>query len=245
MEKDATAERHAMPRGYARRLVESKGASRPASLTRRRSASTRSWERAGEGTWLQFSTRAALERRRAEALGDDPFGFGLPFANRTALVMHQLAPRVFGGSVSAAMPSAFLSELMEAVVRRGDSWSSEQDISAGRAAVTSAWAESEDPFSMLLLLAAIHPYHNEPLCDALVASMSFFPPMQLEREKQAQSRPGMNYNGPDRFRFLHVAQRLRASLREMKAPDRSEVEPKLSAAIRTVVNAPFALAPTE
>lgn len=135
----------------------------------------------------------------------------------------------------------FLSELMEGVRRRGDLWSSAQDIGAEPAAVTSAWLQSNDPFAMLLLLAAIHPHHNEPVCDALVSSMCFFAPMRQEQEKQARSRPGMNYNGPDRFRFLHLAQRIRNALSGMTPAARVEIEPRLTAAIRAVVSNPFVL----
>lgn len=135
-----------------------------------------------------------------------------------------------------------LSQLMEDVRQRGGPWSCAQDPGADRGIVTDAWLASEDPFAMLLLLAALHPQRNEPVCDALVESMSFFPPMRREGEKQALSRPGMNYNGPDRFRFLHLAQRIRHAASELKAAERSTVEPQLSAAIRAVVRDPYALA---
>ena len=133
---------------------------------------------------------------------------------------------------------ASLSELIEAVRLRGASWAAPQEIGAAPGEVMAGWATSRDPFAMLLLLAALHPEHNEPVCDALVASMSFFAPMKREQEKQARSRPGMNYNGPDRFRFLHLAQRLRNGL-SANEPERAEMEPKLSAAIRTVVGDPY------
>lgn len=130
---------------------------------------------------------------------------------------------------------------MEALRCRGGWWASPQDPGADRATVTAAWVASEDPFAMLLLLAALHPQKNEPVCDALVASMSFFAPMRDEAAKQARCRPGMNYNGPDRFRFRHLAMRIRQSLSELDAAERRSIEPKLSAAIRTVVRDPYAL----
>lgn len=130
---------------------------------------------------------------------------------------------------------------MERVRLRGGPWSSVQDIGAPADAVTTAWMESGDPFAMLLLLAALHPGHDEPVCDALVASMSFFAPMREEQRQQARSRPGMNYNGPDRFRFLHLAQRIRSALSAMDPTERIEIEVKLGTAIRTVVGNPYAV----
>lgn len=130
---------------------------------------------------------------------------------------------------------------MERVRLRGRRWSAVQDLDAAPDAVANAWIESKDPFAMLLLLAALHPHHNEPVCEALVASMSFFAPMRDEQEKQARSRPGMNTNGPDRFRFLHLAQRIRDALSAMAPTERIEVEVKLSTAIRTVVGNPYAV----
>ncbi len=135
-----------------------------------------------------------------------------------------------------------LSALMEDVRRRGGPWSVPQDLGVDPLDVTAAWLASADPFAMLLLLAAIHPHHNEPVCEALVASMSFFRPMKREGEKQASSRGGMNYNGPDRFRFTHLAQRIRNGVSELSAADRSRVEPQLSAAIRAMVPDPHSLA---
>lgn len=134
--------------------------------------------------------------------------------------------------------------MMEALRQRGGPWSSAQDLGADRASVTAAWRASEDPFAMLLLLAAIHPHPNEPVCLALVAAMSFFSPMRREGETQAQSLAGMNYNGPDRARFLHLAQRIRGALSETPAAERSTVAQALSAAIRAVVGDPYALTAT-
>lgn len=147
---------------------------------------------------------------------------------------------LYRSSVSATRDT--LSRLMEDLRQRGGPWSCAQDPGADRESLTAAWLASEDPFAMLLLLAAVHPQRNEPVCDALVASMSFFAPMRQEGEKLARCRPGMSYNGPDRFRFLHLAQRIRGALSEMKRVERSAVEPQLSAAIRTVVRDPHALA---
>ena len=134
------------------------------------------------------------------------------------------------------------SEWMEAVRRRGDSWSREQDIGADRASVTAAWGMSNDPFAMLLLLAAIHPHHDEPVCAALVTSMAFFPPMHEEAEKQAVSHAGMNTSGPDRVRLLHLAQRIRGGLERLNAAERAPVEARLSDAMRVVVRSPHELA---
>ena len=137
------------------------------------------------------------------------------------------------------MGPAFLSELMDRVRARATLWSSPQDLDAAPADVKSGWAASRDPFAMLLLLAALHPEHDERACEAVVMKMSFFEPMRLEHERQARSRLGMLYNGPDRFRFLHVAQRVRNALARVDAKERADLEPKLCAAIRTVVSDPY------
>jgi hypothetical protein len=136
-------------------------------------------------------------------------------------------------------PPPSLRDLMEGLRQRGGDWSTAQEPGADRATVTRAWLASDDAFAMLLLLAALHPDRNVPVCDALVANMSFFSPMREEGERQARCRPGMNYNGPSRFQFLHLAQRLRNALFEMDEPDRAAVEPRLSAALRVVVVDPY------
>lgn len=141
------------------------------------------------------------------------------------------------------MPSGptSLSELIERVRLREGSWSSVQDLDAEPAAVVSAWMDSDDPFAMLLLFAAIHPHHDEPVCDALVASMSFFEPMRRVQRTQAHARGGMNYNGPDPFRFLYLAQRMRGALSALSPAERLALESRLAASIRAVVPNPHAL----
>jgi hypothetical protein len=133
-----------------------------------------------------------------------------------------------------------LSTIMERVRQQGRPWSSPQELGVDRTAVMAAWMASDDPFAMLLLLGAIYPDRHEPACEALVASMSFFSPMQREGEKQTLSRG--TYNGPNRFRFVHVAQRVRQGLAEVPEPERSRVALALSDAIRSVVSDPHALA---
>ena len=141
------------------------------------------------------------------------------------------------------MATRALSELMERVRARGEPWSEPHDLRAERADVVAAWDASEDPFAMLLLLAALHPGRHERACEALVARMASFPPMRREAERQEKARPGMTYNGPDRFRFLHVAQRVRFGLSELSPEERRSTEARLADAIRVVVADPFSLLP--
>ena len=135
-----------------------------------------------------------------------------------------------------------LSVLMDDLRRRGSgSWSSVQRPDAPPAVLAAAWASSDDPVAMLLLLAALHPHRDLAVCGALVTAMSFFPPMREEAEKQARSRAGMHYDGPARFRFLHLAQRMRTTLADLTGAERSAVAAPLCDAMRKVVDDPYAV----
>ncbi len=106
-------------------------------------------------------------------------------------------------------------------------------------AIRPAWSESVDPFAMLLLLAILHPGAHESPTDALVAAMSFFPPMERVAGKQARARPGMNYNGPSMFHFSWLGLRVRQALAETDAD--AETRRRLSDAIRGVFPDPYAI----
>lgn len=129
--------------------------------------------------------------------------------------------------------------MMEAVRARGGAWSSPQDVGATPEGVRAAWAASEDPFAMLLLLAALAPAHDEARCEALVAGMAWHPALARERERQGMARPGMTYNGPDRFRFLHLAQQVRGALRGEEEPARAATARAWCRTIRAVLPDPY------
>jgi len=129
-----------------------------------------------------------------------------------------------------------LTELMDTLRRAGGSWDVPQVLELDAAALAAAWCASDDPVAMLFLLAALHPGHQVKACDALVACLSSWPPMAHLAEQQARARPGMNYNGPDLFRLLALAQRARGGrAREPLTPEQAR---RLSDAIREVAPDP-------
>tara|TARA_R110002096_G_scaffold408075_3_gene607058 strand:- start:36916 stop:37326 length:411 start_codon:yes stop_codon:yes gene_type:complete len=132
--------------------------------------------------------------------------------------------------------------MMDKVRQRGGGWSARQEVDADPATVAEAWSKSEDPFSMLLLLAVFHPGVHEMVCNSLVARMSPLSPiMRREQEIQSRARRGMDYNGPCRFRFLHVAQRIRGAIDHVSEDKKSALALALSTTIREVVGAPYTL----
>ncbi len=124
------------------------------------------------------------------------------------------------------------STLTELVATEDGSFPRVRELVATREQLEDAWATSDDPFAMLLLLAWFHPERDAvELVSAVTRAMAFHPPMAEELERQAASLPGMNYNGPARHAVRFLAQRVR------HAPE--AVRPALADAVRSVVASPY------
>lgn len=136
--------------------------------------------------------------------------------------------------IDAGALTTWIDALRDTGVPVGD-WPIREEDSAF---LSAAWVVSDDPFAMMLLLAALYPKRIEPRCEAMVAALSFWPPMTRLAEMQAVSRPGMNYNGPDNFMFVRLAQRVRGGLRELSQQERMLLSNRLAQAMRVVVSNP-------
>ncbi|HEY1815451.1 MAG TPA: hypothetical protein VGG74_24050 [Kofleriaceae bacterium] len=139
-----------------------------------------------------------------------------------------------------ASTSRHLTELITEALRRNDGAPPQSDeLGADRATIARAWALSDDPFVMFVLLEAIHQ-RSEPSCEALARRMSVVLPMGPTLDRQARCR-SMSYDGPDPFRFWYFAQRMRGWLLSGDAVARHELEVAVSDVIRAVVADPYAL----
>lgn len=135
------------------------------------------------------------------------------------------------------MDAESLSGIVKSIRSQHQDWSTsytKQDPQV----VLEAWPLSNDPSSLLLLLAALFPARNATLCFELCSAMSFFPPAKRELQRQVVSQT-QTYNGRDRVSPLHIAQRMMQWQRD--APWSQQVARELCAAIRSVVPNPYAL----
>ncbi len=106
---------------------------------------------------------------------------------------------------------------------------------ANRDRARAAWVVSNDPFSMLVLLQAIHGGRDVVTCEALAESMAFAPPLAQVRELQAKRQPGMHSDGGSPHTFIYLAQRVRRYLQDTPSVDQPLLAVRLADAIRSVV----------
>ncbi len=98
-----------------------------------------------------------------------------------------------------------------------------------------AWASSSDPVWLLRLLAHLYPEKNETGVDAMVKALSFLPTAPALVDRLARSRPGMNMNGPDPFRYRFLANWLQQAL----ATEDAALVLRAARSVRSVVADPF------
>ncbi len=135
-----------------------------------------------------------------------------------------------------------LTELMAEVSSRARDWGEVQALGVERGAVVAAWLESDDPVAMLHLLVALHPQREKEKCLELATALSFFEPMrELAHVIRRWSSGAVPTNGQSPFYFMRLFQRLSSSFRWMEETTRSELEPKLVAAIRSAFPDPYTL----
>jgi hypothetical protein len=90
------------------------------------------------------------------------------------------------------------------------------------AAVRQAWTDSTDAPAMLLLLARLYPERREPEVAALARRLARVAPSHSRIPETARlivRDLGLSgaRSGPDRYRFLHLASRVRSELAEMRS----------------------------
>ena len=110
-----------------------------------------------------------------------------------------------------------------------------------RAAFRQAWTASDDALSMLLALCGLHPVDEDERTEALTRALSFCPPFARLADAQTRAPPGSNYNGLALFRFARLLDAARRAPRTAPEPERSALDARLSAAIRSLIPDPCAL----
>ncbi|WP_223752061.1 hypothetical protein ACJ2CR_17285 [Myxococcus faecalis] len=139
-------------------------------------------------------------------------------------------------------PGRTLTDLMAEVSSRARDWGSVQELGVAPETVVAAWLESDDPVAMLHLLVALHPQREKEKCLELATALSFFEPMrELAHVIRRWSSGAVPTNGQSPFYFMRLFQRLNSSFRWMEETTRSDLEPKLVAAIRAAFPDPYTL----
>ncbi|WP_426747641.1 hypothetical protein VZQ01_09680 [Myxococcus faecalis] len=139
-------------------------------------------------------------------------------------------------------PGRTLTDLMAEVSSRARDWGSVQELGVAPETVVAAWRASDDPVAMLHLLVALHPKRETEKCLELATALSFFEPMGDLAHTIRRWSSGIPTNGQSPFYFMRLFQRLSTSFRWMDATTRSDLEPKLVAAIRAAFPDPYTLA---
>lgn len=138
------------------------------------------------------------------------------------------------------MGDAPLTELVEAWLARSNGdmseWPAyEATVLADRRQLQRAWGSSRDAFSMLLVLAGMHPRDESELVLALTEGLSFALPFAQLAQAQARSPPGSHYDGPSLRQVARLAQTARRTLRDAIEQERAGLDEQLCEAIRRVV----------
>ncbi|MCP3065606.1 hypothetical protein LXT21_43255 [Myxococcus sp. K38C18041901] len=134
-----------------------------------------------------------------------------------------------------------LTDLMAEVSSRARDWGEAQELGVERGAVVAAWLESDDPVAMLHLLVALYPKREKEKCLELATALSFFEPMRDLAHTIRRWSSGIPTNGQSPFYFMRSFQRLNNAFRWMEDTTRSDLEPKLVAAIRAAFPDPYTL----